>query len=35
MAAQEDAKRFDLASYALVFLIVAVTAEAILATLIW
>jgi len=35
MAARQDAKRLDLVSYTLVFLIVVVAAEAILATLIW
>jgi len=35
MAAQQDTKRLDLVSYTLIFLIVVVAAEAILATLIW
>jgi hypothetical protein len=35
MATQQDAKRLDLVSYTLVFLIVVVAAEAILAALIW
>jgi hypothetical protein len=35
MAAQQDTKKLDLVSYTLVFLIVVVAAEAILAVLIW
>jgi len=35
MAARQDAKRLDLISYALVFLLIAVAAEAIVAALIW
>lgn len=35
MAARQDAKRLDLVSYALVFLLFAVAAEAIVAALIW
>jgi hypothetical protein len=35
MAARQDAKRLDLVSYALVFLLIAIVAEAILAALIW
>jgi hypothetical protein len=35
MVARQDAKRLDLVSYTLVFLVVAVVGEAILAALIW
>jgi len=35
MAAQQGAKRFDLLSYALVFLMIVFAAEMILAALIW
>ncbi len=35
MATRQDAKRLDLVSYALVFLLIAVAAEAIVAALIW
>jgi hypothetical protein len=35
MAARQDAKRLDLVSYAIVFVIFAVVAEAIVAALIW
>ena len=35
MGARQDAKRLDLISYALVFLLIAIAAEAIIAALIW
>jgi hypothetical protein len=35
MATRQDAKRLDLVSYALLFLIVVVVAEAIVAALVW
>ncbi len=35
MTALQDAKRLDIVSYALVFLVVVVTAEVIIAALIW
>jgi hypothetical protein len=35
MSAQQDAKRLDIVSYALVFIVVILAAEAILAALLW
>jgi hypothetical protein len=35
MAARQDAKRLDFISYALIFVIVAVVAEVVVAALIW
>jgi hypothetical protein len=35
MAARQDAKRLDLVSYALVFLLIVIAAETIVAALVW